>query len=81
MQAVAAVLQAPSLDEETVGWATRVLQGANHKPLRQLIEELIAATGEKVTYRIYRHLMPSAWDRARTALDQAYLEAMAAGPA
>lgn len=23
------------------------------------------------------HLMPSAWDRARTALDQAYLEAMA----
>lgn len=34
----------------------------------------------EVTYRIYRHLMPSAWDRARTALDQAYLEAMAAGP-
>jgi integrase len=29
----------------------------------------------EVTYRIYRHLMPSAWDRARTALDQAYLEA------
>jgi hypothetical protein len=31
----------------------------------------------EVTYRIYRHLMPSAWDRARTALDQAYLEALA----
>jgi hypothetical protein len=28
-----------------------------------------------------RRLMPSAWDRTRTALDQAYLEAMAAGPA
>jgi integrase len=35
----------------------------------------------EVTYRIYRHLMPGAWDRARTALDQAYLETMAAsGP-
>jgi integrase len=33
----------------------------------------------EVTYRIYRHLMPSAWDRARTALDQAYLEALAGG--
>jgi integrase len=31
----------------------------------------------EVTYRIYRHLMPSAWDRARTALDQAYPEAVA----
>jgi integrase len=35
----------------------------------------------EVTYRIYRHLMPSAWDQARATLDQAYLEAMAAGPA
>jgi integrase len=31
----------------------------------------------EVTYRIYRHLMPSAWDRARTALDQAYIDAVA----
>lgn len=46
VEAVAAVLQASNLDEETVGWATRVLQGANHKPLRQLIEELIAVSGE-----------------------------------
>jgi hypothetical protein len=34
----------------------------------------------EVTCRIYRRLMPSAWDRARTALDQAYLESMFAGP-
>jgi integrase len=33
----------------------------------------------EVTYRIYRHLMPSAWDQARIALDQAYLDAVA-GP-
>ena len=33
----------------------------------------------EVTCRIYRHLMPSAWDRARAALDHAYLEAIAAG--
>jgi len=46
VEAVAEVLQASNLNEETVGWATRVLQGANHKPLRQLIEELIAATSE-----------------------------------
>jgi ApeA N-terminal domain 1 len=46
VEAVTEALQASNLDEETVGWATRVLQGANHKPLRQLIEELIAATGE-----------------------------------
>jgi integrase len=31
----------------------------------------------EVTYRIYRHLLPSASDRARAALDQAYLEAIA----
>lgn len=33
----------------------------------------------EVTYRIYRLLMPSAWDQARTALDQAYLDAVAGG--
>jgi len=33
----------------------------------------------EVTYRIYRQ-MPSAWDRARAALGQAYLEVIAAGP-
>lgn len=35
--------------------------------------------GIEVTYRIGRHLMLSAWDQARTDLDQACLEAMAAG--
>lgn len=30
----------------------------------------------EVTYRIYRHLMPSAWDRARTTPGQAYLETL-----
>lgn len=44
--AVKAVLQATDLDADTVGWAIRILQGRNDKPLRQLIEELIAATGD-----------------------------------
>jgi ApeA N-terminal domain 1 len=45
VEAVTAALQAANLDAKTVGWATRILQGRNEKPLRQLIEELIAATG------------------------------------
>ncbi|MDA8320794.1 MAG: hypothetical protein M0030_13455 [Actinomycetota bacterium] len=32
----------------------------------------------EVTFRVYRHLRPSAWDRA--ALDQACLDAVAGGP-
>jgi hypothetical protein len=44
--AVTAVLDAADLDPDTAGWATRILQGRNDKPLRQLIEELIAATGD-----------------------------------
>lgn len=40
------MLQAADLDADTVGWAIRILQGRNDKPLRQLIEELIAATGD-----------------------------------
>jgi len=44
--AVKAVLQAADLDADTAGWAIRILQGRNDKPLRQLIEELIAATGD-----------------------------------
>jgi ApeA N-terminal domain 1 len=44
--AVKAVLQAADLDADTVGWAIRILQGRNDKPLRQLIEELITATGD-----------------------------------
>jgi ApeA N-terminal domain 1 len=46
VEAVKAVLQAADLDADTVGWAIRILQGRNDKPLRQLIEELIAATGD-----------------------------------
>jgi hypothetical protein len=44
--AVKAVLQVADLDADTVGWAMRILQGRNDKPLRQLLEELIAATGD-----------------------------------
>jgi hypothetical protein len=44
--AVKAVLQAADLDADTAGWAIRILQARNDKPLRQLIEELIAATGD-----------------------------------
>ena len=31
----------------------------------------------EVTYRIYRHLVPSTWDQARTILDQAFLDGAA----
>jgi hypothetical protein len=30
-----------------------------------------------MTYRIYRHLVPSAWNQARTILDQAFLDGTA----
>ena len=46
VEAVAAALQEAQLDPEITGWAMRVLQGRNDKPLRQLMEELISSAGE-----------------------------------
>jgi hypothetical protein len=46
VEAVTAALQEARLDPEITGWAVRVLQGRNDKPLRQLMEELISSAGE-----------------------------------
>jgi hypothetical protein len=43
---VTEALQTAQLDQDTVDWATRIIQGRNDKPLRQLIEELISTTGD-----------------------------------
>lgn len=34
----------------------------------------------EVTHQIYGHLVPSSWDRARTALDEAYQESQRQQP-
>jgi ApeA-like protein/HEPN superfamily Apea-like protein len=46
VEAVTAVLNDAQLGEDVTGWATRVLQGRNDKPLRQLMEELISSAGD-----------------------------------
>lgn len=46
INAVTEILKTADLDEEIIGWATRVLQGKNDKPLHALIKELITGTGE-----------------------------------
>jgi ApeA N-terminal domain 1 len=46
VEAVLAALQERQLDPEIAGWAVRVLQGRNDKPLRQLMAELISSAGE-----------------------------------
>jgi hypothetical protein len=46
VEAVMAVLEKAQLDAEIAGWAMRVLQGRNDKPLRQLMEELISSAGD-----------------------------------
>jgi hypothetical protein len=44
--AVTKALEVADLDQEYLGWATRVLRSRNDKPLRRFIEELVAGTGE-----------------------------------
>jgi hypothetical protein len=46
VQAVTETLTRSGLPEETVGWATRILQGRNDKPLPRMINELLASVGE-----------------------------------
>jgi hypothetical protein len=46
VEAVTAVLEEAQLEPEITGWAIRVLQGRNDKPLRQLMEELISSAGD-----------------------------------
>ena len=46
VEAVMVVLEEAQLDAEISGWAMRVLQGRNDKPLSQLMEELISSVGE-----------------------------------
>jgi len=46
VEAVTAVLEMAQLDADTVRWAASVLQGRNDKPLRTLMKEFIASTGE-----------------------------------
>jgi hypothetical protein len=46
VEAVTAVLEAAQLGEDVTGWAMRVLQGRNDKPLRQLMEEMISSAGD-----------------------------------
>lgn len=45
MQMVTAALDRAHVDPNVVGWATRILQTRNDKPLRQLMEELVSSTG------------------------------------
>lgn len=46
VEAVVAVLKEAQLGEDVTGWAMRVLQSRNDKPLRQLMEELISSAGD-----------------------------------
>jgi hypothetical protein len=46
VNAVTAALEAAALDADDLRWANAVLLSRNDKPLRQLIEELIAGSGE-----------------------------------
>lgn len=46
VQAVVAMLKEAQLGEDVTGWAMRVLQSRNDKPLRQLMEELISSAGD-----------------------------------
>lgn len=45
MRAVTGALEEAHVDPEITGWATRILQMRNDKPLHQLMEELISSTG------------------------------------
>jgi len=46
VEAVSTALKDSGLADEIVGWATRVLQGQNEKPLSQLITELVSTSGD-----------------------------------
>lgn len=46
VNAVAAALEAAALDTDNLRWARAVLLSRNDKPLRKLIDELIAGAGE-----------------------------------
>ncbi len=46
VEAVTAVLKEAQLGEDVTGWAMRVLQRRNDKPLSQLMEELISSVGD-----------------------------------
>lgn len=46
VEAVVAVLKEAQLGEDVTGWAMRVLQSRNDKPLRQLMDELISSAGD-----------------------------------
>ena len=46
VEAVVAALKEAQLSEDVVGWAMRVLQSRNDKPLRQLMEELISSASD-----------------------------------
>jgi hypothetical protein len=46
VDAVTTALEAAGLDADSLSWASRVLLSRNDKPLRQLVEELIAGAGE-----------------------------------
>jgi ApeA N-terminal domain 1 len=43
---IVAAARAAGIDEETVGWAERILTARNDKPLAQQIHDLVASTGE-----------------------------------
>jgi ApeA N-terminal domain 1 len=62
VDAVAKALAAADLDSDDRDWATHVLQGRNDKPLRELIEGLVARTGTMGTQltRIAPHLAEEA---------------------
>jgi hypothetical protein len=62
VEAVIAALQAANLDPDTIRWATAIIRGRNEKPLHQLIQELIAATGEMGS-----HLLAAVPDLANRA--------------
>ena len=46
VEAVTTALQAADLDPEIAGWAVRIIQSRNDKPLHKLMDELITSTGE-----------------------------------
>ena len=49
VDAVTAALEKAQLDPDTVRWATSIVRGRNDKPLRTLMEDLIASTGDMGT--------------------------------
>lgn len=61
---VAEALATGGLPEDTIGWATRILQGRNDRSLPQLIEALVQSAGD-----VGAELLATAPNFARTASD------------